>query len=135
MEGTLIDGDLVIFWLMGEYQPNSPIMENTVAQNLSKSIRMLHSFTKNFSRMALLFKFVFRLAVQDYDWNVQNQFWLLMAFAVLYKCVSLKVKLMFLHIFKYVSASCLYQFNLYVILYIYIIYIYIYIYIYIIYII
>ena len=118
-------GDLVIFWLMEEYHPNLPIMENTVAPKFSKPIRMLDSFTKNFSRMALSFEFVFCLAVQDYDWNLQNKFWLLMAFAVLYKCASLKVKLMFLHIFKYVSASCLYQFTLYIIYYIFIYIIYI----------
>ena len=28
-------GDLVIFWLIGEYHPNTPIMENTVAPKFS----------------------------------------------------------------------------------------------------
>ena len=118
-EGTLMGGDLVIFWLMEEYHPNLPIMENTVAPKFSKPIRMLDSFTKNFSRMALSFEFIFCLAVQDYNWNLQNKFGLLMDFAVLYKCVSLKVKLMLLHIFKYVSASCLYRFTLCIIYYIF----------------
>ena len=57
--------------------------------------------------MALLLEFVFCLEVQDYNWKQQNKFWLLMAVVVLYKCVPLKVKLMFLHIFKYVSIYSL----------------------------
>ena len=65
--------DLVIIWLMGEYHPNLRIMKNTVAPKFSDPIRMLDSFTKDFSRMALSF-IVFYLAVQDYDWNLQNQF-------------------------------------------------------------
>ena len=37
----------------GEYHPDSAIVENTVAPKFSKPIRMLDSFTKNFSRMGL----------------------------------------------------------------------------------
>ena len=121
MERTLMGGDLVIFWLMEEYHPNRSITENTVAPKFSKPIRMLDSFTKNFSRMALSFEFVFCLAVQDYDWNLQNKFWLLMAFAVLYKCVSLKVKLTFLHIFRCFGLLSL-LITLYIIYYIFYIY-------------
>ena len=115
VEGTLMGRDLIIFWLMGEYHPNPPIKKNPLPLKFFKPIRMLDSFTKNFSRMVLSFESVFCLEVQDYDWNLQNEFWLLMTFVVLYKCVSLKIKLMLLHIFKYVSASFLHQFTLYII--------------------
>ena len=115
VEGTLMGRDLVIFWLMGEYHPNPLIKKNPLPLKFFKPIRMLDSFTKNFSRMVLSFESVFCLEVQDYDWNLQNEFWLLMTSVVLYKCVSLKIKLMLLHIFKYVSASFLYQFTLYII--------------------
>ena len=122
VEGTLMGGDLVIFWLMGEYHPNPSVVENTVTPKFSKPIRMLDSFTRNFSKMAWSFEFNFYSAVQDYDWNLQNNFWLLMAFAVLYKCMSLKANLMFLQIFKYVSTSCLNQFTLYIIYHVFYIY-------------
>ena len=59
MKGTLMGGDLVIFWLMGEYHPNPPSMENIAAQKFSNPIRMLNPFTKKFSRKALSFEFVF----------------------------------------------------------------------------
>ena len=104
----------LFFYWWWEYHPNPPNVENTVVQKFSKPIRMLDYFTKKFSRKALL---VFCLPGQDYDWNLQNKFWLLMVFGVLCRCVSLKVKLMFLHIYKYVSASCLSQFTLYIVYY------------------
>ena len=58
------------FLIDGEYHLNPPIMEKTVAPNFSKPIRMLDSFTKNFSRMALSFEFVFfwqfRIMIETY---------------------------------------------------------------------
>ena len=47
----LIDG--------GKYHPNLPIMENAVASKFSKSIKMLDSFTQNFSKKALFSEFIF----------------------------------------------------------------------------
>ena len=126
--------DLVMLWLIGEYPPPNPsFMKNTVAPKFSKPIRMLDSFTKNFSGMALSFEFVFCLAVQDYDWNLQNKFWLLMAFQFLTSVCPLKSSLCFTHfqicfstlslsIYFYIIYYIFYIYNLHYLLYIYIYY-------------
>ena len=115
-------GDLIIFWLIREYHPNPPIMENTVAQNFSKPISKIDSFTKNISQERLyhlnsFFVWKFRIMAETYRISF-GYLWLLQFFA----SISLKIKAMFLHIFKYVSTSCLYQFTLYIIYYIFYIY-------------
>ena len=51
--------DLVIFWLIGEYHPNLPIMEDTVPPKFSKPIRMLDSFTKTFLQKDLIIRIRF----------------------------------------------------------------------------
>ena len=51
--------DLVICWLIGEYHPNLPIMEDTVAPKFSKPIRMLDSFTKTFLQKDLIIRIRF----------------------------------------------------------------------------
>ena len=86
-----------LFNWWGEYYHNPLVMENPMALKFSKPIRMLGSFTRNFSRKALSFEFTFCLAVQHYDWKLQNnKFWLLMDFVFLWRCVSLTVKLILL---------------------------------------
>ena len=121
VESTLMSGDSVIFWLTGEYHPNPPIMENIVAPKFFKPIRMLDCFTKSFSRMLLSFEFIFvwQFRIMTETYITRFGYWWLLQF---FKRVSLKVKLLFLHIFKFVSASCLDQFTLYVIYYIFYIY-------------
>ena len=94
-----------IFDWWREYHPNPPIMENTMTPKFSKRIRMLDSFIKNFSRKALPFEFAFLFSSSGLRLKPTGKVWLLIAFAVLFSCVSLKVKLMFLHLFKYVLTS------------------------------
>ena len=65
-----------------EFNTNSPVMEKPAAPELSKLIRILDSFTRNFSRKTLSFEFIFCLAVQHYDWNPQNEFSLLVIVGV-----------------------------------------------------
>ena len=61
-------GDLVIFCLIGEYQPQPAYYEKHCGPKFSKPIRMLDSFTKNISPERLYhFNSFFSLAVQDYD--------------------------------------------------------------------
>ena len=78
-------------------------------------------FYKIFSRMLLSFEFVFvwQFRIMTETYIIRFGYWWLLQF---FKYVSLKVKLLFLHIFKYVSASCLDQFTLYVIYYIFYVY-------------
>ena len=109
-------------------------MESSVAQNFFNPIKMLDSFTQNFSRRSLSFKFLFCFAVEHDDLNLQNKFWLLFSFVVLCRCVPLKVKLMFFKIQNKIQYAIMSDRNLYSkVTYILkcLIYIYIYIYIYI----
>ena len=122
VEGTLMGGDLVIFCLMGEYHPQPTHYGKHCGPKFSKPNRMLDSFTKNISPERLyhfnsFFVWQFRIMIETYRISC-GYWWLLQFFA----SVSLKTKLMFLHIFKYVLTSCLYQFTLYFIYYIFYIY-------------
>ena len=83
--------------------PNLAVMENPAAQKFSRAVRLLDSFTQNFSRKALSFEFIFRMAVQHHDWNLLSKFWLLITSGVPSK-VSLMVKLKFLK-FKTILSS------------------------------
>ena len=113
-------------------------MESSVAQNFSNPIKMLDSFTQNFSRRSLSFEFLFCFAVEHDDLNLQNKFWLLFSFVVLCRCVPLKAKLMLFKIQNKIQYAIMSDRNLYFkvtytlkcLIYIYI-YIYILIYIYI----
>ena len=87
-------------------------MENTLATKFSKPIRILDSFTLNFSRKALSFEFIFCFAVQHCDWNLQNKFCLLMAAEFLCRSVSLKVKLIFSKVQnKILPSICRYEWH------------------------
>ena len=115
-------GDLVIFWLMGEYHPKPPIMENAVAPKFSKPSRNAWFFYKKFLYNGFIIWIRFLLSVQDYDSNLQNEFWLLMASAVLYKCVSSLSFYTFSNMFRHLVFANL-LFTLYIIYFTYIIYI------------
>ena len=106
-------------------------MESSVAQNFFNPIKMLDSFTQNFSRRSLSFKFLFCFAVEHDDLNLQNKFWLLFSFVVLCRCVPLKVKLMFFKIQNKIQYAIMSDRNLYSKVTYILIYIYMYIYIYI----
>ena len=118
-------GDLVIFWLMGEYHPNRSITENTVAPKFSKPIRMLDSFTKNFSRMALSFEFVFfwqfRIMIETYRMSF-GYWWLLQFFTSVCPLKSRLCFYTFSNIFRHLFFINL-LFTLYIKYFIYIIYI------------
>ena len=111
--------DLIIFWLMGSSTTTHSLWKTLWQQNFLNKSECLIILQKDSLEWLYHLNFFFCLAVQDCDWNLQNRFCLLMTSAAFYKCVPLKVKFMFLHIFKYVSASCLYQFTLYIIYYIF----------------
>ena len=89
-------------------------------------ISKIDSFTKNISPERLFhlnsfFVWIFRIMAETC--RISFGYWWLLQFSA---TISLKTKPTFLHIFKYVSASCLYQFtlcNIYYIFYIYKIYI------------
>ena len=74
---TMMGRDLVTFWLMEEYHPNTAVMEKPAAPKFYRPIRLLVSFTQNFSRKALSFEFIYCMAVQYHDWNLLNKFLLL----------------------------------------------------------
>ena len=65
-----------------DFNTNLPVMEKPAAPKFSKLIRILDSFTWNFSGKTLSFEVIFCLAVQHYDWNLQNKFWLLIIVGV-----------------------------------------------------
>ena len=85
IEGAPMGGDLVIFWLTGWVPPQPLHYEKQCPPKFSKLTRILDSFTKNSpERLYHLHSFAC-LAVQDYDWNLQNKFgywWLLQFLSV-----------------------------------------------------
>ena len=92
------------FGWWGEYQPNLPIMVYPVTAKFSRSIRLLDSVTQNLSRKVLSSEFIVCMTVQHHDWNLQNTFWLLMAFEVVFRC-PLKLSLYFFKIQNIIFAS------------------------------
>ena len=102
----------------GSTIPTRPVWKTLQPKNFLSQSGCLILLRKSSPERLYHLNLFFCLAVPDYYWNVQNKVWLLMAFAVLCKCVFLNVKLIFLYIFKYVLTSCLYQFTFYIIYYI-----------------
>ena len=102
--------------------PNPLIMKNTVAPSFlsqSECLILLQKIflQKGFIILIRFFLWQFRIMIEPY--RISFGYWWLVQFLA---SVSLKTKHMFLHIFKYVSTSCLYQFTLYIIYYIFYIY-------------
>ena len=128
VEGTLMGGDLVIFWLTWEVPPQ-PIHygKHCPPQNfLSKSESLIHLQRISPERNYHLNSF-FCLAVQDYDWNLQSKFgywWLLQFFSVVCSLnLSLcfyKFSIMFWHLglmnllFTYIYIYTIYIYYIYV---------------------
>ena len=101
-------GYLVFLTDGGSTTQTRPIMENLVAPKFSKPVRMLNSFTWNFSGKALSFEWIFCMTVQNYHWNLK--FWLLMAFGFrssLQICVPWSQAYIFL---KFKAKSSLHQY-------------------------
>ena len=119
-------GDLIIFWLIGEYHPNPPIMENTVAQNFSKPISKIDSFTKNISQERLyhlnsFFVWKFRIMIETYRMSF-GYWWLLPFFTSVCPLKSRLRFYTFSNIFRHLFFINL-LFTLYIKYFIYIIYI------------
>ena len=82
----LVGADLVMFRMIGGIPPQPTQNGKTFGSEFSRPIRLLDSFTRNFSRKTLPLEFIFCMTDQHHDWNLQNKFWLLMTFEVLSRC-------------------------------------------------
>ena len=80
---SLIDG--------GVPPPTRPVWKTLWPKNFLSQPGCLTLLRKSSPERLYYLNLCYCLAVPDYDSNLQNKFWLLMAFAVLCKYVSLKV--------------------------------------------